>query len=330
MTLTGAASALSADVGRTVIVLYGPTASGKSDLAVTLAEQLDGVVINADSLQLYTELRILTARPGNSAMARAPHRLFGILPASQTSSAAWWRDKALAEIAEAHAAAKYAIVTGGTGLYLKTLIEGLSPVPAANMEARSQATALYEELGGTAFRAALASRDPAAAARLMAGDRQRLIRAWEVVEATGTALSDWQAMARDPGHSLAFSLVGLMPDRAELYERIDRRFETMLERGALEEAARFDSLNLSPALPANKALGLTELRCHLKGECDLAEAVRLAQQASRNYAKRQMTWFRHQLPSEKKSPLPHVTHAQFAELSERNLAEIMSFILRPG
>ncbi len=330
MTHPGAASAISAAIDRPVIVLYGPTASGKSELAVTLAERLDGVVINADSLQLYAELRILTARPDDTAMARAPHRLFGIVPASEASSAAWWRDKALAEIAEAHRAGKSAIVTGGTGLYLKTLMEGLSPVPPADIAARAKATALYEEVGGAAFRAALAFRDPSAAARLMASDRQRLIRAWEVVEATGRALSDWQTMPRDPRHSLTFSLVGLMPDRAELYERIDRRFDSMIKRGALEEAARFDALNLSPTLPVNKALGLPELRRHLNGECDLAEAVRSAQQASRNYAKRQMTWFRHQLPSEKKSPPPHVTHAQFAELSERNLTEIMSFILRAG
>lgn len=313
-----------------VVVLYGPTASGKSDLAAALAERLNGVVINADSLQVYSELKILTARPDDAARARAPHRLFGILPAVEASSAAWWRDAALAEIAAAHAAGKRAILAGGTGLYLKTLIDGLSPVPAADMKARAQATALYSAIGGEAFRTALADRDPAAAARLMAGDSQRLIRAWEVVEATGTPLSAWQALPKNPGHTLKFCLIGLMPPRDQLYARIDRRFETMLDRGAIDEAARFDALGLSPALPANKALGLRELRRHLKGEIDLTEAVRLAQQASRNYAKRQVTWFRHQLPDDKKTPVSHVRHVSFEELSERNPTEIMSFILHPG
>lgn len=318
------------DAEAAVVVLYGPTASGKSDLAIALAERLNGIVINADSLQVYAELEILTARPDKTALARAPHRLFGVLPAAEAGSAAWWRDAVLTEIAAAHAAGKRAILAGGTGLYLKTLIEGLSPVPTADMAARARATELYDKIGGEAFRAALASRDPAAAARLMAGDRQRLIRAWEVFEATGISLSDWQALPKDPGHRLAFRLIGLMPPRDELYARIDRRFETMLDRGALDEAARFDARGLSPALPANKALGLPELRRHLKGEIGLPEATRLAQQASRNYAKRQATWFRHQLPDDKESPAANISHAQFTELSERNLPEIMPFILRPG
>jgi tRNA dimethylallyltransferase len=313
-----------------VAVLYGPTASGKSDLAVALAERLDGVVINADSLQVYAELKILTARPDSDALARAPHRLFGVLPAAEAGSAARWRDAALAEIAAAHAGGQYPILVGGTGLYLKILMEGLSPVPTSDPQARAQATALYEKIGGGAFRATLAERDPVIAARLEPGDRQRLIRAWEVVEATGTPLSDWQALPKDSGHCLAFNLIGLMPPRDALYERIDRRFEAMLDQGALDEARRFDALGLSSALPANKALGLPELRRHLKGEIDLAEATRLARQASRNYAKRQTTWFRHQLPTDKKSPGTHVRHVSFGELSERNLPGIMPFILPTG
>ncbi len=313
-----------------VVVLYGPTASGKSDLAAALAERLDGIVINADSLQVYRELEILTARPDRATLDRAPHRLFGVLPAAEAGSAAWWRDAALAEIAMAHAAGKRAILAGGTGLYIKTLIEGLSPVPTADLAARAQATALYDAIGSGAFHEVLAARDPSSAARLMAGDRQRLIRAWEVVEATGTPLSVWQAMPKNPGHALRFCLIGLMPERKTLYARIDRRFGAMVDRGALEEAARFDALGISPVLPANKALGLPELRRHLKGEIGLAEAVKLAQQASRNYAKRQVTWFRHQLGEDKKTPVPHDRHAVFAELSERNLPEIMPFILRAG
>jgi len=319
VTLTGA-----------VAVLYGPTASGKSDLAVTLAQRLNGVVINADSLQVYAELEILTARPDAAAMARAPHRLFGVLSAAQACSAAWWRDAALDEIAAAHAAGKHPILVGGTGLYLKTLMEGLSPVPAANEEARARATALYSEVGGDAFRAALAERDPVIAARLKSGDRQRLIRAWEVIESTGTPLSEWQALPKEPGHDLDFSLIGLMPPRDVLYARIDARFDAMLKDGALDEAARFEALGLSPTLPANKALGLPELRRHLKGEIGLDEATRLAQQMSRNYAKRQVTWFRHQRPFAKKSDGRHIRHAEFGELSERNLAEIIPIILPAG
>ena len=313
-----------------VVVLYGPTASGKSDLAIALAEGLDGVVINADSVQLYAELEILTARPDPAALARVPHRLFGVLPAAQAGSASWWRDAALAEIAAANAAGKRAILAGGTGLYLKTLIEGLSPVPTADPAARAQATALYEVLGGAAFRDRLAERDPEIATRLMAGDRQRLIRAWEVVEATGTPLSAWQSQPKDPGHALTFCLIGLMPPRDQLYQRIDRRFDAMLARGALAEAARFAALGLSPALPANKALGLPELRRHLYGEISLSQAAALVRQASRNYAKRQTTWFRHQLPDDKKSPVQSIRRAEFGELSERIRDEIMSFILTPG
>lgn len=319
MTLTGA-----------VAVIYGPTASGKSDVAVALAEQLNGIVINADSLQVYAELSILTARPDEAAMARAPHRLFGVLPAMQACSAAWWRDAALAEIGAAHTAGKFPILVGGTGLYLKTLIEGLSPVPTADPEARAKATALYEALGGDAFRSRLAERDPVIAERLKPGDRQRLIRAWEVMEATGIPLSQWQALPKAPGHSLDFSLIGLMPPRDRLYARIDARFLTMLERGALAEAARFEALGLPASLPANKALGLPELRRHLEGEIDLAEATRSAQRMSRNYAKRQVTWFRHQMPCDKKSGGRHIRHAEFEELSERNLAEIIPIILPAG
>jgi tRNA dimethylallyltransferase len=313
-----------------VIVLYGPTASGKSALAVTLAERLGAVVINADSLQVYAELRILTARPEPAALARAPHLLYGVLPAATPGSAAWWRDAALAEIKTAHEAGLRAIVTGGTGLYLKVLMEGLSPLPTADLEARSRATELYEELGGEKFRAALMARDPSAAARLAPGDRQRLIRAWEVLDSTGTALSDWQALPRDPGHDLNFKSIGLMPPREELYLRINRRFDLMIDQGALEEAAAFAALGLPEALPANKALGLPELRRHLAGEISLFQAGQLARQVSRNYAKRQVTWFRHQMGCKSESSQPQAEELIVEEFSERNLSTIISFILSAG
>lgn len=313
-----------------VIVVYGPTAGGKSGLALGLAERLDGVVINADALQVYAELRILTARPGPKDEARVPHRLYGVLSAATAGSAAWWRTAALAEIEAAHEGGKRAILTGGTGLYINSLIDGLSPVPPADEAARAKATALYAELGGEAFRAELARRDPEAAARLKSGDRQRLIRAWEVAEATGRALSDWQKLPREPGHDLDFRLIGLMPPREELYARIDRRFEVMLAAGALDEARAFDALGLDPSLPANKALGLPELRRHLAGEIGLEEATRAAQQASRNYAKRQMTWFRGQLPGTREALALHGSDAKTGEHSESFFSEIMPFILRTG
>ena len=313
-----------------VIVVYGPTAGGKSSLAAIVAERLDGVVINADSLQLYADLEILTARPESDLLDQAPHRLYGVLPAGQAGSAAWWRAAALAEIQAAHAAGRTPIVTGGTGLYLKALMEGLSPLPVADMAARERATALYTELGGEAFRAELAGRDPASAARLNPGDRQRLIRAWEVLESTGIPLSAWQARPLEPGHDLSFRTIGVVPPRDILYERIDRRFAAMLDRGALDEAARFAALGLPLTLPANKALGLPELRRHLSGEIGIDEAVSRAQQASRNYAKRQMTWFRHQMPSVGTGRTKTADNLTISELSESTIAEIIAFIVRNG
>lgn len=313
-----------------VVVLYGPTASGKSELAVALAEQVGAVIINADSLQVYAELSILTARPEAATLARAPHLLYGVLPAATAGSVAWWCDAALTEIRAAREAGLHAIVTGGTGLYLKTLMEGLSPLPAADPEARSRATALYEELGGQRFRDALMARDSRIATRLAPGDRQRLIRAWEVVESTGTPLSDWQALPREPGHDLRFKTVGLLPSREELYSRINRRFDLMMDQGALDEAARFAALGLPAALPANKALGLPELRRHLAGEISLFQAGQLARQVSRNYAKRQMTWFRHQMGGDPESPEPSGPGLLIEEFSERTLPKIISFIVAAG
>jgi tRNA dimethylallyltransferase len=316
-----------AQAAKRAVILYGPTAGGKSALAIELAARLDGVIINADSLQLYAELEILTARPDAEALRQAPHRLYGTLPAAEAGSAARWRDWALAEIATALDAGKLPIVTGGTGLYLTALVQGLSPLPSADEAARAEATALYARLGGAAFRAALGKRDPAAAARLEPGDRQRLIRAWEVLEATGIALSDWQARPREPGHDLDFRMIGLLPPREDLYARIDGRFLGMIARGALDEARRFAELGLARTLPANRALGLPELRSHLAGEIGLDRAIAAAQQASRNYAKRQMTWFRHQMPKIASNASTHNSHASFSELSERTIAEIIPFIL---
>ncbi len=281
-----------------VVIVTGPTAGGKSGLALDLAEAFDGVVINADSMQVYEELEILTARPGPAALARAPHRLYGILPGREPCSAGRWRERALAEIAAAHAAGKTPLVVGGTGLYLRALIEGLAEVPEVPAAVRAAAEARHRELGGPGLHAELAARDPVIAARLKPSDSQRLIRAWEVIEATGRSLAAWQADGVSEGDAPAYRFLRLvrLPPRDRLYAACDARFLAMIERGALQEVKNLYELGLDPALPAMRALGVRELGQHLDGALSLDEAVARAQQATRNYAKRQMTWLRTQRP----------------------------------
>lgn len=278
-------------------MVAGPTATGKSALAVDLAEATGGVVINADSMQVYRELSILTARPGPAALARVPHRLYGVLPAAEPCSAARWRGHALAEIAEALVRGRMPVLVGGTGLYLRALIEGLAEIPPVPEAVRREVAERLAALGGDAFRAELARRDPASAARLAPGDTQRLIRAAEVVEATGRPLGAWQAdpgLAPPPG--LRFAVTVLLPAREPLYAACEARFAAMMEAGALDEVRALDALRLDPSLPAMKALGVPPLRAHLAGEIDRATAVERAVRETRRYAKRQTTWFRHQLP----------------------------------
>ena len=281
-----------------VILLAGPTASGKSTLAMALARRVGGVVINADSMQVYRELRVVTARPTVADEAAVPHHLYGVISASQACSAARWRGLAMAEIEAAGGRGEVPIVVGGGGLYLRALVRGLAPVPDVPVAARDDARARHAKLGGDAFHAALAARDPAMAARLHAGDTQRLIRAWEVIAATGRSLADWQAMAPEAPLDAPVYTALVAPDRVALYAACDARFERMLADGALEEVAALDALGLDGRLPAMKALGVPALRCHLRGEIPLAEARAAAQQATRNYAKRQLTWFRHQITAE--------------------------------
>lgn len=278
-----------------VIVIGGPTAGGKSALALVLAEAFDGVVINADSMQVYAELDILTARPSPEDQIRAPHRLYGVLPATERCSAARWRALALAEIDAARTAGRLPVVVGGTGLYLRALLEGLAEVPTIPEDVRQAARTEHDRLGGPAFHAALAHRDPDSA-RLKPGDSQRLIRAWEVLTATGRPLSAWQraAPASAPPPGLRFLPVAVLPPRPALYAACDGRFQSMVERGALAEARALDALGLAADRPALKALGVPELCRHLHGDMALADAVALAQQSTRRYAKRQVTWFRHQ------------------------------------
>ena len=277
-----------------VIIIAGPTASGKSALALELAAALDGTIINADSQQIYRDLNILSARPDAAAMRRVPHRLYGFLDAAERGSVGRWRALALAEIAAAHARGSLPFLVGGTGLYLRALQHGLAAVPPIPAAIRAEAAALFDTLGGPAFRDRLMPFDATAASRLPSGDRQRLMRAWEVVRATGRPLDDWQRGVAGPV-PYRFATVLMMPPREALYAACDARFAAMVAAGGVEEAAALAARGLAPDLPAMKGVGVPELLRHLRGETSLAEAVTAGQRATRRYAKRQMTWFRHQI-----------------------------------
>jgi tRNA dimethylallyltransferase len=277
-----------------VILVAGPTASGKSVLALELAVALGGTIINADALQTYRDLRILSARPDDMALARAPHRLYGYLDAAERGSVGRWRALALSEIAASHRAGRLPIVVGGTGLYLRALQHGLAAIPAIPAAIREEAAQLYRTLGGVAFRERLAALDPVAANRLPPGDSQRLMRAFEVVRATGRPIGEWHS-GTAPAPPYRFASVLLAPPREALYAACNARFLGMIAQGALDEAAALAARGLDPTLPAMKAVGVPELLRHWQGDITLDETVAAAQQATRRYAKRQMTWFRHQM-----------------------------------
>ncbi|MBX9633352.1 MAG: tRNA (adenosine(37)-N6)-dimethylallyltransferase MiaA, partial [Magnetospirillum sp.] len=289
------------------LVIAGPTASGKSGLALAIAQEFDGVVINADSMQVYDVLRVITARPGPEDEARAPHRLYGVLPPSTACSAALWKDLAAAEMQAAWAAGKLPVVVGGTGLYLRTLIHGISPIPDIPDDIRTEARDRLARLGNQAFHAELAQRDPVMAGRLDSSNSQRLARAWEVLMATGRSLAEWQAVPPQGAVPARWLTYALLPPRDALYASCDNRFRLMMQQGALGEVAALLALALDPAAPAMKALGVPELAAHLKGQMGLEAAITRATQATRNYAKRQVTWFRHQLGN------PEVIPAQFSK-----------------
>ncbi len=257
-----------------------------------LAEDLGGVVVNADSMQVYRELSVLTARPSPDDEARVPHRLYGVMGAAEACSAWRWLEMAARAMEEERG--RVPIVVGGTGLYLKALMEGMAPIPDVSPEVRAKARALMAELGGEAFRERLMARDPEAEA-LNPGDIQRLVRAWEVVEGTGRPLSEWRAEPHVRLVDGPFAVIRVSPEREDIYARCDARFDAMLARGALEEARALDALGLDDDLPAMKAVGVPQLRRHLHGEWTLEEAAERARQATRNFAKRQTTWLRHQM-----------------------------------
>ncbi|NQW09326.1 MAG: tRNA (adenosine(37)-N6)-dimethylallyltransferase MiaA [Alphaproteobacteria bacterium] len=281
----------------TVLVVAGPTASGKSAFALEAAEALGGVVINADSMQVFRELRILTARPSPEDEARVPHRLYGVLSAAEKGSAAWWRDRALSEIDAAHQAGRIPIVTGGTGLYLRALIQGIATIPPVPEGVVAEAQALQARIGGVAFHQALGALDPVLAARLQPGDTQRLLRGWAVATATGRPLSAWQADVVTPPAGLRFISVLLFPPSPASVEAIERRFRLMIDAGAVDEARALTALELNRSLPAMKALGVLQLIDFIEEKYSLDAAIEATVIATRQYAKRQRTWFRHQFVS---------------------------------
>ena len=277
-----------------VTVVTGPTASGKSALALELAERRGGTVINADAMQTYDAFPILTAQPTEEERGRAPHTLYGVLPPSEIVSAARWRTLASAEIDRALAEGRIPILCGGSGLYLRTLMQGIAPIPDAPPELREQANADWAALGAEAFRERLALHDPAIVGRLKPGDRQRHVRAWEVFQATGRPLSLWQA-GEASAAPWRFVTVLLSPDRGWLRERIERRFDVMLGQGVEAEVRAVFERHPDPAWPGLKAHGAPEFFRHFRGELAPGEVRRIAIDHTRQYAKRQMTWFRHQM-----------------------------------
>lgn len=277
----------------TVALIAGPTASGKSALALRLAELSGGTVINADASQVYADLRIVSARPSMAEESRAPHRLFGHLDGAHACSAADWATQAKAEIATAHAAGRLPILVGGTGMYVRTLIDGIAPVPEIDPVIRAAIRALPV----ADARTQLLIEDPEAAARLDANDSTRITRALEVVRSTGRPIKTWQAERMGGiGESIRLLPALLLPPRDWLYDRCDRRFVTMFDTGGLAEVEALIARNLDPTLPVMRAIGVPEMAAFIRGELSRDAAIELGQIATRQYAKRQFTWFRNQSP----------------------------------
>lgn len=275
-------------------LIGGPTASGKSGLALRLAQTVGGEIVGADSMQLYANLPILTAAPNARERAAVPHHLVGVADAAEAWSVGRWLREATVVLADIAARGRDAVIVGGTGLYFNALTRGLADVPPVPAAQREASLALYDQIGEPLFRDAVAALDPAAATRIEIGDRQRLTRAHAVAVATGKALTDWQR----GGTPLltAYNAVALSPPRDDLYARCDARLERMIEDGALAEVAALAARGLDPALPAQKAVGYRELAAHLAGELTLEAALAEAAMQTRRYAKRQSTWFRNQTP----------------------------------
>ena len=277
------------------VIICGPTGAGKSSLALNLAEKFEGVIINADSVQIYREIKILSGRPTSDDYRKAPHRLYGIMSIFKPCTLGIWRKMALEAIKECELSGRLPIICGGTGLYIKFLLNELSAIPEISPSIKLEAREKLKELGNENFRELLSKNDPASASRIKSGDTNRLLRAWEVFTATTKPLSYWHKKSRKAGSQHKFFKVCLMPERKALYSICDQRFLEFVEQGAVEEARAFDFITASPELPASKTLGLLELIKYTKGELELSDAIAQAQRTTRRYAKRQLTWFRHQL-----------------------------------
>ena len=301
-------------IGSRPILIAGPTASGKSRLAIEVATRGNGVVINADSMQVYAELRILSARPSATEHGTVPHHLYGHVPAAERYSVGRWLADIAKAITKAEETGRRPVIVGGTGLYFRALTQGLASVPEVPAAVRTAWREKAAALSTRDLHNLLAERSRNEARRLRPNDRSRILRALEVIDATGRTLPEWQDEAAgaalvDPNRA---ARIVLAPPRAELYNRINRRLLAMMEAGALVEARRITVLKLDPDLPAMKSIGLSALVAHLSGEIELNEAIARAQTESRNYAKRQMTWFRNQM-----ADWPSADPTEVGDLPER-------------
>jgi tRNA dimethylallyltransferase len=318
------------------LIVAGPTASGKSALAMMLAERLRGVtgldpvIINADAMQCYRELRIITARPAPEDEVRVPHALYGVRAAAEPGSVAWWREAALAAMTTARTERRLPILTGGTGLYFASPTDGLAAIPPPTPAAREEARQLLKDLGPATLHARLAEADPESAARLRPTDSQRIARAWEVWRSTGRSLAVWQSAASAPA-PWRFTAILLDPPRPDLRAAIATRLAAMLRAGALEEVRALLDLNLDATLPAMRAHGVPELAAHLRGELTLEQATRRIELVTGQYTKRQGTWFRHHALAA--LPNMHTIRARIgdiAQFSERNDPGFWEFIKTVG
>lgn len=308
------------------LIVAGPTCSGKSGLALDIAEWVGGTVINADAMQVYRDLRILTARPRPEEEGRVPHRLYGVRPAACPGDVAWWRAAALAAMDEARLEGRLPILCGGSGLYLAALTEGLAPIPRVDATARAEAREMLARIGSEALHTRLATADPRTAGKLRPSDGQRIARAWEVWRSTGVGLATWQSRPANPA-PWRFAAILLAPDRAILRAAIATRFAGMLQAGALEEVRALLAQGLATTLPVMRALGVSELVAYIQGEIGSEEAIRRAVVATGQYAKRQTTWFRHHsLASTDRLHTIDALHGHPAQFSERLEPDIVNFV----
>jgi len=280
-----------------IYFIYGATASGKTAKSLEIAKKRESIIINADAMQVYKDLPILTAQPSFEEKQQVPHKLFEIFDPSERSSVGRWSKLARTEIEKVVKENKTPIIVGGTGMYFGSLLGKLAEIPSIPKEIRGQTTKLYDEVGHDEFRKILFKKDEISANKIAKNDRQRLIRAYEVICHTGKSLSDWQkegeSFSLENKYNINKILINL--DREELYSRCDKRFLQMIEKGAIEEVKSLIERNLDPTLPAMKILGVPELSSYLKGEITLDKAIEKAKQSTRNFAKRQITWFKNQV-----------------------------------